>query len=280
MKNDSQARTIAEERVERRRQEELLPRGHTTLEGLFDQMALTQVKELKLVLRADVQGSVQALKDQLEKLSTPEVRVKLLLAGVGAVTQSDVHLAVSDGAVIVAFRVVPDPQAKALAAERQVEIRRYDIIYQCLDEIRLAMEGLLEPERREVAMSTVEVRKTFSFSRLGTIAGCYIQDGLLERNHQLRLVRDGRVIVPNARLASLRRFENDVKEVKQGFECGLRIENYNDLKVGDIIESYKIEMVKRTLDGGDAVKAPTRAGEGGRKPAAAKPGKDARGAKK
>jgi translation initiation factor IF-2 len=206
------------------------------------------------------------------------VRVRLLHDGIGAVNKEDVTLAEASDGVIVAFRVVPDTAAKALAAERQIEIRRYDVIYQCLDEIRLAMEGLLDPESREVAMATVEIRKTFHFSKLGTIAGCYIQDGLLERSHTVRVVRDGRVIVPEARLSSLRRFENDVKEVKQGFECGLRVEKYDDLRVGDILESFKIEMVKRTLDGGDAVKAPGAKSEAlGKKKPAKKTSRDSRG---
>ncbi len=204
------------------------------------------MKELKIVLKADVQGSVEALKDALTKLSTEQVKVDVISTGVGGITESDVNLAKAGGAIIVGFHVRPAGKAQQLAEQEHVDIKLYEIIYEALDEVKKAMAGLLAPVRREKALGKAEVRQTFSIPKIGVIAGCSVTEGVVKRSAQVRLVRDS-VTVTTGKISSLRRFKDDVREVQQGYECGIGIENYNDLKVGDIIEAFEIEEIAPTL---------------------------------
>ena len=204
------------------------------------------VKELKIVLKADVQGSAEALKDALGRLTTEQVKVDVISSGVGGITESDVNLAKAGGAIIVGFHVRPAGKAAQLAEQEQVDIKLYEIIYEALDDVKKAMAGLLAPVKREKALGKAEVRQVFAIPKVGTIAGCSVTEGMIKRSAQVRLVRDS-VQVYAGKLGSLRRFKDDVREVQQGYECGIGIENFNDMKVGDVIEAYEIEEVAATL---------------------------------
>jgi translation initiation factor IF-2 len=240
------ARKIAEGRASRGREEFLAERRHITLDNLFERMAQDEVSELKLILKADMRGSIEALKQELGKLEHPEVQIRLLHEGIGGVTESDVLLADASDAVVVAFHVAPEERARVLADEKGVEIRRYDIIYRVTDDIREALEGLLAPEQREVDTGRALVLQTFHNSRIGTIAGCRILQGTIERSARVRLVREGRVMNTYA-IASLRHLKDDVREVREGFECGIKLAGFDDVKEGDVFEAFRIEEVKRTL---------------------------------
>jgi translation initiation factor IF-2 len=193
-----------------------------------------------------VDGSVQALSDALAQLSTPEVRVDVIHRGVGAINESDVLLATTSGAIIIGFHVRPDANARNIAAREGVDIRNYTIIYEAIEDVRAALEGLLAPEEREVMLGEAEVRQLFRVPRIGTVAGCYVSEGVIDRRSRVRVVRDG-VQVYEGELGSLKRFKDDVREVREGFECGMNIAAFNDLKVGDRIESFRVEEVARTL---------------------------------
>jgi translation initiation factor IF-2 len=199
-----------------------------------------------VVLKADVQGSLEALADALEKLGTDEVRVRILRRGVGAVTQSDVELAQADEAIVIGFNVRPDANAREIAERENVDVRLYRVIYQAVDDIKQALSGLLAPERQESSLGEAEVRATFRVPRLGVVAGCYVTRGTLTRGARARLVRDGAVVY-EGRIASLRRFKDDVREVAEGFECGVGLENFQDVKEGDLIEAFEIREVARSL---------------------------------
>ena len=198
------------------------------------------MKELKIIVKADVQGSVEAVKQSLEKLSNDEVRVNVIHSGVGAVSESDVMLANASNAIIVGFNVRPDPVAEENAKRDGVDMRLYRIIYDCINEIESAMKGMLAPKQREVALGRAECRQVYHVSNVGTVAGCYVLDGKITRAAQLRIVRDG-IVIADDKIVSLRRFKDDVKEVAQGYECGIGLERFNDLKEGDIFEAYTIE---------------------------------------
>jgi translation initiation factor IF-2 len=247
------ARTIAEQRRNRQRAELLAAPRHVTLETLFSRMTEDQVKELRLILRADVRGSLEAINKELTKLEHSEVAVRVLHASVGGITESDVILADASDAVIVGFHVVPDERARALAEEKGVEIRRYEIIYQLTDEIKKSLEGMLTPERNEVELGRALVQQVFKLSRVGAVAGCRVLQGTVERSGKVRLIREGRVIYPEpgsgkeANIGSLKRVKDDVREVREGYECGIKIAGYDDLKEGDVIEVYKIQETQRTL---------------------------------
>ena len=204
------------------------------------------LKELKIILKADVQGSVEALSSSLVKQSTEKVKVTIIQAGVGGITETDVNLAKAGNAVIIGFHVRPAGKASALAEQEGVDIKLYDIIYEALDDVRKAMAGLLAPVKREKLLGKAEVRAIFNIPKLGTIAGCGVSEGMIRRSAQVRLVRDS-VQIYQGRLASLRRFKDDVREVQQGYECGMSIEGYNDLKEGDVIEAFEIEEIAATL---------------------------------
>jgi translation initiation factor IF-2 len=201
---------------------------------------------LNLVIKGDVDGSVQALSDALEQLSTAEVQVQVIHRGVGAINESDVLLASTSDAIVVGFHVRPSPDARTTAEREDVDIRLYNIIYEAVEEVKLAMEGLLSPEQREVLLGTAEVRQLFKVPRVGTVAGCMVTHGVLDRRGRIRVVREG-VQVYEGELASLKRFKDDAREVREGFECGLNIHNFNDVKIGDVLECYRVEEVARTL---------------------------------
>ena len=198
------------------------------------------MKELNLIVKADVQGSAEAVKASLEKLSNEEVRVRVIHAGVGAINESDVMLAAASGAIIVGFNVRPDRTATDSAAQQGVDMRMYRVIYDAINEITDAMKGMLAPKFREAIIGHAEVRQTYKVSSVGTVAGCYVQDGCLRRDCSVRVVRDG-IIIADDKMASLRRFKDDVKEVAAGYECGLQVDKYNDVKVGDVIEVFVMQ---------------------------------------
>ena len=235
---------LAKELVEKRRQEakekEFSSYQKVTLDNLFEQIEVGETKELPLIVKADVQGSVEAVKQSLEKLSNPEVRVKVIHGAVGAVSKSDVMLAQACGAIIVGFNVRPDPIARDMAETEGVDMRMYRVIYDAIEEISSAMKGMLAPKTREVELGRAEVREVFKITGVGTVAGCYVLEGKITRNAEIRIVRDG-IIIADEHLTSLKRFKDDVKEVAKGYECGMGIEKFGDLKVGDIFEAYMIE---------------------------------------
>ncbi len=244
----SQARELAERRAEQMRERELAgARPHITLENLFERLGREdEVQTLNIILRADVRGSIEAIRKELTKLEHPEVQIRILQATVGGVTEADVHLADASDAVIIAFNVVPDEGARQLADRRGVQIRRYDIIYQVSDDLAAALEGMLRPEKQEVELGRALVKQTFQISRMGTVAGCQVLGGTIQRDGRVRVIRDSRVI-GDYLLDSLRREKNDIREVRAGMECGIKLRGFNDLKEGDILEVYRIEEVRRTL---------------------------------
>ena len=233
------------QRLEREKQLRIKDRG-LKLGDLAHFMASGEVSRLPIIVKADVDGSVQAVADALEQLSTKEVRVEIIHRGVGAINESDVLLAETASAVIVGFNIRPDPNARQLAEQNGVDIRLYEVIYEAVDEIRSALEGMLAPEQRETLLGAAEVREVFKISRLGAIAGCYVTEGIVDRRSRVRLVRDGQVVY-TGEISSLKRFKDDVKEVREGFECGIGIANFNDIKVGDRIECFRVEEFARTL---------------------------------
>ena len=235
------------QRLEREKQLRIKDRG-LKLGDFAHFLAEGEVSSLPIIVKADVDGSVQAVADSLEQLSTDEVRVEIVHRGVGSINESDVLLAETAGAVIIGFRIRPDTNARQLAESSGVDIRSYDVIYEAVDEIRQAMEGMLSPEERETVLGTAEVREIFKISRVGTIAGCYVTDGIIDRKGEVRLIRDGSVVY-TGEIESLKRFKDDVKEVREGFECGIGIANFNDIKVGDLIECFQVEEFARSLAG-------------------------------
>jgi translation initiation factor IF-2 len=242
----ARARSIAEERRSRERVESQTVRQHVSLDKLYNEKNAREVQDLKLVLKADVRGSLEAIKVELAKLEHDEVKIKLLHDAVGAVNESDVLLADTSDAIVIAFQVVPDNGAESLAREKGVEIRRYSIIYQVSDDIKKAMEGMLIPDKKEVQLGRAVVQETFSISRFGTIAGCRVIQGTIERSAQMRIIRDG-TVVGTYPIESLKRHKDDAREVRDGMECGIKIAHFDDVKKGDVLEAFKIEEVKRTF---------------------------------
>ena len=245
----AQAREIAQrrQRLDREAKSRRTPRGGVSLEDFMAQAAAGEVRPLRILIKADQGGPAEALADALTQLSGAEVKVEIVHRGVGAITESDILLAKASGAIIVGFHVRPDNNARAAAEREGVDIRLYRIIYEAVNEVRAALEGMLRPEQREVILGEAEVRETFKVSRIGTIAGCSVRSGVINRTGRVRVIRDG-VEVYDGTIASLRRFKDDVREVREGFECGIGVENYNDIKVGDVIECYKTEEFARTLE--------------------------------
>ncbi len=244
VKEDRIAREIAENRREKKREEVLARNSSTTLEELFSQIQEGEVKELNLIIKGDVQGSVGAIVSSLEKLSAENVRVKIVHTGVGAVTESDVMLAGTSDAIIIGFNVRPSTTVTAMAERDNIQIRTYRVIYDIIDDVENAMKGMLDPEFKEVVLGTVEIRNTFKVPGVGIVGGAYVTDGKVMRNAQVRLVRDG-IVIHEGKIASLKRFKDDAREVAQGYECGIGIENYNDIKEGDVIECFQMEEIKR-----------------------------------
>ncbi len=244
IKDEKLAREVAAQRKQEQQEERFNSVVKVNLDNLFSQIDAGNMKELNIIVKADVQGSVEAVKQSLEKLSNDEVRVSVIHGGVGAVNESDVMLANASNAIIVGFNVRPDAGAVASAEQQEVDIRLYRVIYQAIEEIETAMKGMLEPEFKEVVLGYADVRETFKVSSVGTIAGCYVTQGKITRNAQLRVVRDG-IIIHEGRVGSLKRFKDDAKEVSENFECGLSIEGFNDIKEGDVIECFTMEEVER-----------------------------------
>ncbi len=245
MENEKEARSTAEKFIAYGREKMLSEtKSQLSLDDLFDQIQAGSVKDLNIIVKADVQGSVEAVKQSLSKLSNEEVAVKVIHGGVGAITESDVMLASASNAIIIGFNVRPDPAAKDAAEGEKVDLRLYRVIYNAIEDIEAAMKGMLEPEFVEKVIGHAEVRQTFKASGVGTIAGSYILDGVIQRGSTARLIRDG-VVLHEGEFASIKRFNDDVKEVKTGFECGLVLENYNDIKEGDQIEAYIMEEIPR-----------------------------------
>jgi translation initiation factor IF-2 len=244
----SQAREIAQrrERLDREAKSRRTSKGAVTLEDFMSQAGAGEKATLRIVIKADQGGPAEALADALQQLSNAEVSVEVVHRGVGAISEGDILLARASGAVIIGFHVRPDNNARAAAEREGVDIKLYRIIYEAVADVRAALEGLLRPEEREVIMGEAEVRETFKVSRIGTIAGCHVRSGVINRKGRVRLVRDGKEIFEGT-ISSLRRFKDDVGEVKEGYDCGIGIENFNDLKVGDVIECYRTEEVARTL---------------------------------
>ena len=242
-----QAREIAEHRASEARQQSLVGmQTHVTLENLFERLGQDEVQTLNIILRADVQGSIEAIQKELTKLEHPEVQLKILQATVGGITEADVHLADASDAVILGFNVVPDESARVLAEQCGVQIRRYDVIYQVADDLKAALEGMLKPEQRETELGRALVQRLFQISRVGTIAGCRVLAGNLERDSRARLIRESRVIGEYV-VDSLKREKDDAREVREGLECGIKLRGFNDLKEGDILEVFKVEEVARTF---------------------------------
>jgi len=243
VEDERMARELVEQRKEEKKNATTGSERKVSLDDLFAQIKEGELKELAIIVKADVQGSAEAVKASLEKLSNEEVRVRVIHSAVGAINESDIMLASTSNAIIVGFNVRPDAAARDSAVRNEVDMRMYRVIYECIEEIEAAMKGMLAPQFKEVLLGHAEVRQTYKVSKVGTIAGCYVQDGKIVRNASVRLVRDG-IVIHEGELASLKRFKDDVKEVATGYECGLSIEKYNDIKDGDIIEAYTMEQIK------------------------------------
>jgi translation initiation factor IF-2 len=249
--DESDAKEIASRRAQIMREQGIRTKKHITLDEIGRRLALGNFKELNIIIKGDVDGSVEALSDSLQKLSTQEIAIKVVHKAVGQITESDVLLATASDAIIVGFNVRPSIQANKIAENEGVQIKLYSIIYNAIEEIKSAMEGMLEPKIEEKIVANVEVREVYKFDK-ATVAGCYVLDGKISRNNKIRIIRDGIVEYPrgegqSTELGSLKRFKDDAKEVNQGYECGLTIKNYNDLRVGDVIEAFEETEVKRTL---------------------------------
>ena len=246
MESEREAREIANKREQIMREQTIRTRKHITLEEIGRRKAIGTFKELNIIIKGDVDGSVEALSDSLLKLSTEEVQVNIINKAVGQIAESDVNLAIASDAIIVGFQVRPSTNAKRLAEQEQIEIRLYSVIYDAINEVKDAMLGMLEPTMEEVIVGNAEIREVFKISKIGTVAGCYVTDGHIKRNNKVRVIRDF-IVVHEGEIAQLKRFKDDVNEVKSGFEFGLSIKGLNDIQVGDIVESFEMKEVKRTL---------------------------------
>jgi len=246
MDDEREAKDIASKRTQLQREQSVRTKKHITLDEIGRRIAIGDFKELNVILKADVDGSVEALTDSLQKLSTEEIQVNIIHRGVGAITESDVLLASASDAVIIGFNVRPAGAARQLADKEEIDIRAYSIIYDAINDIKDAMEGMLSPELKEEITGNAEIRETFKISKVGTIAGCMVTSGKIYRNSNIRIIRDG-IVVHTGTLAALKRFKDDVKEVSKGYDCGMQIKNYNDIKIGDIIEAYQEVEVKKKL---------------------------------
>jgi translation initiation factor IF-2 len=249
LEDATQTREIAQRRsrLDREAKSRRTSRGGVSLEDFMSQSAGGQARNLRILIKADQGGPAEALADALGQLSTSEVQVEVVHRGVGAITEGDILLAKAAGAIIIGFHVRPDNNARTAAEREGVDIRLYRIIYEAVNDVRAALEGMLRPEQREVVLGEAEVRETFKVSRVGVIAGCSVRSGVINRQGRMRVIRDG-VEIYDGTIASLRRFKEDVREVREGFECGIGIENFNDIKVGDVLENYRTEEVARTLE--------------------------------
>jgi len=246
METDREAREIANKREQILREQSIRTKKHITLDEIGRRLAIGNFKELNVIVKGDVDGSIEALSDSLLKLSTDEVQVNIIHKAVGQISESDVLLASASDAIIVGFQVRPSGGARRIAENEEIEIRLYSIIYDAINDVRDAMEGMLAPTVEEVITGNIEVREVFKISKVGTVAGCMVTDGYVKRNNQVRLIRDG-IVTTTGEINQLKRFKDDVTEVKKGFECGISIKNFNDIKIGDVIEGFEEREVKRTL---------------------------------
>jgi translation initiation factor IF-2 len=245
--DERESRNIATKRQQLQREQGVRSQRSVTLEELGRRIAVGEFKELNLIVKGDVDGSIEALSDSLEKLSTEKVQVNIIHKAVGQVSESDILLASASSAIIIGFQVRPSGAARRLAEKEEVQIKLYSIIYKAIEEMKDAMEGLLSARIEEKIVGSAEIRETFKISKVGTIAGCFLTEGLIKRNNKVRLIREG-VVVYTGLLGSLKRFKDDVKEVAKGFECGLNIERFNDIKVGDVVEAFEEVEVKQKLE--------------------------------
>ena len=246
LEDEKEARRIADKRQQLIREQSIKTQKHLTLDEIGRRIALGDFKELNIIIKGDVDGSIEALSDSLLKLSTDKIQVNIIHKAVGQITDSDVMLASASDAIIIGFQVRPSSSARKLAEKEEIDIRLYSIIYDAIEEIKAAMEGMLAPKEVEKVVGTAEVRETFKITKVGTVAGCMVLDGKIKRNNDVRLIREG-IVIYTGKLGSLKRFKDDVKEVAAGYECGLNIENFNDIKVGDIVEAFETEEVKQKL---------------------------------
>ena len=247
VEDDRKAKLLSSLRMEKARQTEMAAFGKMSLDDLYERIRAEEVKDLNIILKADVQGSVEALSGTLERLSNEKVKIKILHGGVGGVTETDVMLASASNALIIGFNVRAEPKARNLVEQEQVDVRFYSVIYDAVADVKAAMEGMLDPVFKEVFLGRAEVRETFMIPKVGMVAGSYVLDGKMERNAKLRVLRDS-ILIHEGKIASLRRFKEDAKEVLAGYECGIRVESFNDLKVGDILESYMLQQVSQSTD--------------------------------
>ena len=242
--DDSLSRRVAEERKDKLRAALIKNQQKASLDDLFSQISAGQIKDLNLIIKADVQGSVEAVKQSLEKLSNDEVRVRCIHGGVGAITETDIMLASASNAIIIGFNVRPDNNVRETAEREKIDIRLYRVIYNAIEDVEKAMKGMLAPKFREVVLGSAQVRQVFKVTGAGTVAGCYVTDGKVVRNAQARLLRDS-VVIHEGRVDSLKRFKDDAKEVAAGYECGMGFESYNDIKEGDVIECFQMEEIEQ-----------------------------------
>jgi translation initiation factor IF-2 len=246
LEDEREAKQIAAKRTQLVREQSVRTQRHITLDEIGRRIALGEFKELNIILKGDVDGSVEALTDSLQKLSTEEIEINIIHKGVGAITESDVLLASASDAIVIGFNVRPMGNAREIAEKEEIDIRSYSIIYDAINDVKDAMEGMLSPEMREEVTGNVEIRETFKISKVGTIAGCMVTSGKIFRNSNIRIIREG-VVIYTGDLLSLKRFKDDVKEVAKGYDCGLQINNYNDIKIGDTLECFQEIAIKKSL---------------------------------
>jgi translation initiation factor IF-2 len=246
MDTDKEAKEIANKREQLQREQELRTTKHITLDEIGRRIAIGNFQELNVIVKGDVDGSIEALSDSLIKLSTEEIQVNIKHKAVGQISESDILLAAASNAIVIGFQVRPSLSARKLAEKEQIDIRLYSIIYDAIEEVKSAMEGMLSPEIREEIIGTLEIVETFKITKVGTIAGCMVREGKIKRSSKVRLIRDG-IVIYSGELGSLKRFKDDAKEVVSGLECGLNISNFNDIKVGDHVEAYEETEMKKTL---------------------------------
>ena len=245
MKDEKEIKQIASKRQQLQREQGLRTTKHITLDEIGRRIALGDFQELNIIVKGDVDGSIEALSDSLLKLSHESIQINVIHKAVGQITESDILLASASDAIVIGFQVRPSLGARKLAEKEEIDIRLYSIIYKAIEEIQEAMEGMLSPEFKEEIVGTAEIRDVFKISKVGTIAGCYVTEGKMNRNNNVRVIRDG-IVIYTGELGSLKRFKDDVKEVQHGYECGLNIDKFNDIKVGDVVEAYEeVEVAKK-----------------------------------
>jgi translation initiation factor IF-2 len=245
--DEKSAKQVSMHRMQKHRTKELAQSSRLSLDKLYEQMQQGDVKDLNLIIKADVHGSIEALDDSLTKLSNDEVKVNVVHSGSGTIAESDVSLAAVSNAIIIGFNVRPTPKIQAFANDEQVDMRFYNVIYDVIKEVKDAMAGMMESTYEERTLGTAEVREVFHIPKIGAVAGCYVTDGKIERGQLLRVLRDG-VVLYEGKNSSLRRFKDDVKEVQAGYECGIGVENYNDIKIGDVLECYYLEEIRPEVE--------------------------------